>query len=436
MKIYNSLTQKKESFIPLKDGHVKMYVCGPTVYDTPHLGNARPAIVFDTLYRVLLTLYDTVEYARNITDIDDKIINKAKETGQSISDITVGTTKIYHDIMKALHVLPPTVEPKATESVEEMITLATDLLNKGFAYFGDDGLYFDLSKLPKDFPSLAKHNNDDLVQQNNDERGKRNKNDFALWKFDKGDGWTWINPAIGQGRPGWHLECSAMIKKHLGDTIDIHGGGGDLRFPHHEAEIAQSHSANGVPLANYWMHNGMITVNGKKMAKSTGNFITVDEALARVPGEAIRLYILKTHYRKPFDWTWNGLMEAKIELDVFYRKMQKRDYVNVGGVSPSIIYALADDLNTPLAIANLHKEADADFSTLLDSAQLMGLLNHTPEEWFKDGVDIDWVDEQIALRDKARASKDYKTSDIVRKILEERGIIVEDNPDGTTWRKK
>lgn len=456
MRIYNSLTQKKELFKPISEDEITMYWCGITPHNVPHLGNARGPITADVLVRVLSTLHGNVKYARNITDIDDKIINKAKETGQSINEITAGTTKVYHDIMDALHVLPPTVEPKATESIDEMNEMINVLMAKGFAYsglsvdgkFGTD-IYFDTTKLPFGFEGMSNHQADNLVVQNENahNQGKRHPSDFALWKADWSiddvdealeQGRLYFNHLGGHGRHGWHLECSTMIKKHLGETIDIHGGGGDLRFPHHEAEMMQSHSANGVPLANYWMHNGMITVNGKKMAKSTGNFITVDEALKRVPGEAIRFYMLKTHYRKPFDWSWDGLMEAKEELDGFYRKMQDRDYpANLPGVSVQVLYALADDLNTPLAIAELHRESDEEFSALLSSARLLGILNHSPEEWYHGVEDNEWIESEIVGRELARYDGDYGAADKIRKNLLEQGIILEDKPDGTTtWRKK
>lgn len=446
-KFYNSLTRTKEKFIPINPNRVTCYCCGPTVYDTPHLGNARPAVVFDVLYRLLHTEGYNVEYARNITDVDDKIIQKSIDTGRAVKDITIETTKIYHDAMKALNVLSPTFEPRATETIEEMIKLTQELLALDFAYYADisdpnTSIYFDLDKFP-DHGKLSRHNRDDLEAQEKMEDGKRHPQDFALWKGSNEDnpeqaqkeGRLWLHPTAGWGRPSWHIECSAMIRKYLGTTIDIHAGGADLRFPHHENEIAQSEAANGVPLANIWMHNGMITVNGKKMSKSTGNFITVEDALSRFPGESIRFYMLKTHYRKPFDWTWDGLEEAHNELTGLYRKLQNNS-AQLEGIAVQVIYSVADDLNTPKAIAALHEEADAEFSALLGSGKFLGIFSHTPEDWFKLGVTVDevWINEMIAKRNVARENKDFETSDKIRDELADKGIVLEDFADGTTWR--
>ena len=278
-----------------------------------------------------------------------------------------------------------------------------------------------------------------MVQQNDDDlKGKKHKSDFSLWKSVKEEGsWVWEHPTVGSGRPSWHIECSAMIKNHLGQTIDIHGGGGDLRFPHHEAEMAQSFAAHDAPLANYWMHNGMITVNGKKMAKSTNNFITVEEALKRFPGESIRFYMLKTHYRKPFDWSWEGLERAHNELTGLYRKLQQKP-IQLDGIAPGIINSLMDDLNTPGAIAALHEEADIEYSALKESGKFLGLFSHEPADWLKLGIfDEDGeIEELIIKRIIARNEKDYATADSIRETLKARGIILEDIGDKTSWRKK
>jgi len=429
ISLYNSMSREKEKFKPIDDSRVTMYYCGITPYDKPHLGNVRASITGDMIYRLLRVFYksENVIYARNITDIDDKIEAKSQETGRSAIDITNETIQWFHETMKVLHVLPPDLEPRVSDNEESMMDMINILLDKNIAYKSNNGdIYFELDKFPE-HGKLCRHSREDLNINEEHSSEKKHPQDFVLWKEN-------------HQRFGWHIECSAMIKKHLGDTIDIHGGGGDLRFPHHENEIAQSETANGVPLANYWMHNGMITVNGKKMAKSTGSFITVDEALDRVPGEAIRFYMLKTHYRKPFDWSWDGLMEAKSELDGLYRKMQKRTYVKMGGVSVQVLYALADDLNTPLVISELYKEADKEISSLLDSAQLLGILNHTPEEWFhgttKDSLlDASSIEALIEVRKLLKENGDYESADITRDILLGQGIILEDKPDGTTWRK-
>lgn len=424
IRLYDSMTRRKRNFQPQDPSRVTMYSCGPTVYAEPHIGNARPAVVFDVLFRLLRHHYgeDAVHYARNITDIDDKIAAKSVETGIAMETITQETTEWYHRDMAALNVLTPTYEPKVTESMEEIHAFIEELIQKGFAYQEEGGdVFFDLSSFPE-HGKLSRHKREDLIQGEEQSSGKRHPQDFALWKEN-------------HQRPGWHIECSAMIRKHLGKTIDIHGGGSDLRFPHHENEIAQSEAANGVPLANFWMHNGMLTINGKKMSKSLGNFVTIQEALERYPGEVIRFFLLKTHYRRPLDWTWSGLEAARIELDKLYRKMYEQDNDhNTRLVNrTNFMLALNEDLNTPLAITNLHQSG-----CIRHLGRQIGLMQYEPEEWFKLGVNIDttFIEDLIAQRDVARNNKDWRRADQLRDRLHSIGVELEDSEIGTKWRKR
>lgn len=424
IQLHDSMTQRKRNFLPQDSSRVTMYVCGPTVYDTPHIGNARPAVVFDVLFRMLRYHYgeDAVHYVRNITDVDDKIAAKSVETGVDIAEITQETTEWYHRDMAALNVLSPTYEPKVTESMEEIHVFIEELIQKGYAYQEDGGdVFFDLSSWPE-HGKLSRHKREDLNQGEEQAPGKRHPQDFVLWKEN-------------HQRPGWHIECSAMIRKHLGNTIDIHGGGADLRFPHHENEIAQSEAANGVPLANFWMHNGMLTVNGKKMSKSLGNFVTVQEALENYPGEVIRFFLLKTHYRRPLNWTWSGLESAREELDRLYRKMYKQD--NDHHTRPFhrelVMDILADDLNTPLAIAKIH-----EYGSARHHGRQLGIMQYEPEEWFKLGINIDptFIEDLIDQRAEARDKENWKRADQLRDRLHSMGIELEDGDFRTTWRKK
>ncbi len=424
IRLYNSMTRRKAEFKPIDPSRITMYVCGPTVYDTPHLGNARPAVIFDVLYRFLQHQYgyDSVVYARNITDVDDKIAAKSVETGRSVGEITSETIDWYHDDMEALNVKVPTVEPRVTDTLIEIDQFAGLLIEKDHAYRTASGdVYFDLSSFPE-HGKLSRHNREDLNVGENQSSEKKHPQDFALWKEN-------------HQRPGWHIECSAMIKKHLGLTIDIHGGGADLRFPHHENEIAQSEAANGVPLANIWMHNGMITVNGKKMSKSLGNFITVREALEKYPGESIRFFMLKTHYRQPMDWTWEGLETAHKELNSLYRKAQvlaNDSQTRLISYDP-IVEILADDLNTPKLISYLHESGDP-----FVVGRFLGLFQHRMDDWFKLGVNKDstFIEDLVKQRDEARAKKDWKRSDQLRDRLHSMDVELEDSPDGTIWRRK
>ncbi len=424
IRLYDSMTRQKRDFQPQDPSRLTMYACGPTVYSEPHIGNARPAVVFDIRFRLLRHHYgeDAVHYARNITDVDDKIAAKSAETGIAVEEITQETIEWYHRDMAALNVLTPTYEPKVTESMEEIHAFIEELVQKGHAYQEDGGdVFFDLNSFPE-HGKLSGHKREDLNQGEDQAPGKRHPQDFALWKEN-------------HQRPGWHIECSAMIRKHLGNTIDIHGGGADLRFPHHENEIAQSEAANGVPLANFWMHNGMLTVNGKKMSKSLGNYVTVSEALDRYPGEVIRFFLLKTHYRSPLDWTWAGIEAARTELDGLYRMMYEQDNDHTTRVInlTSFMDALDDDLNTPLAIVNLHISG-----AIRHLGNQLGIMQYEPDDWFKLGVNIDttFIDSLIAQRDEARANKNWKRADQLRDRLHSIGVELEDSEAGTMWRKK
>jgi len=454
--VYNTLTRQKEKFTPLDASNVRMYVCGPTVYDFAHIGNARPVIVFDTLYKLLKRLYPRVTYVRNITDVDDKIIVRAKENGEPISSLTERTTKAYHDDMSALNVLRPDIEPRATQSIPQMIALCELLVTKGHAYEVEGHLLFSITSMPN-YGKLSRHSRDELIAGARVEVApyKKDPADFILWKPSSPDQPGWDSP-WGRGRPGWHIECSAMSKEHLGITFDIHGGGLDLIFPHHENEIAQSSCAHdGAPLANYWMHNGFLTVNGEKMSKSLGNFFTVRELLEKSPGEAIRLTILSTHYRQPLDFSDNGLHQAKASLDRWYGALRNtKDIVaEKANPSPEFEAALLDDLNTPLAIAHLHELANTlnrpstpaekarTKSQLLACGQAMGLLQHEAEDWLKwspagaNGLSDNEIEAQITARINAKKTRDFAEADRIRDALANAGIILEDSAKGTTWRR-
>lgn len=407
-----------------------MYVCGPTVYDRAHLGNARPVIVFDVLSRLLRRHY-TVRYVRNITDIDDKIINRANETGEDIRLITDRTTKLFHEDMAALGNLPPDIEPRATDHITSMILFIASLIHKGHAYEAEGHVLFDVSSNPR-HGSLMGIDPDTLKAGARVEKApyKRNPEDFVLWKPSP-PGWpSWWSP-WGDGRPGWHIECSAMASKHLGNKFDIHGGGLDLAFPHHECENAQTTCTFGTDrMANVWMHNGLLTVNGKKMSKSLGNFITVDEILkhGHWAGEAFRFFTLKTHYRSPLDYTVEGLMDARKELDGFYRKVEPA----TGDVPEEFEDALARDLNVPGALAIMHAEKDPQKLFLM--GQAIGLFTMERDVWFRGDSNTE-IEEMIAARNIARAKKEWAESDKLRASLLEIGVVLEDSAAGTTWRR-
>jgi len=469
LKLYNTLQRTKETFRPLDPEHVRMYVCGPTVYDFAHIGNARPAVVFDVLYRLLGTLYPKVTYVRNITDVDDKINAKAAETGESIRAITEKTTAAYHADMVALGVLKPNIEPRATEHIAEMQAMIEELLARGHAYEADGHVLFAVSSWPE-YGGLSRHDRGEIIAGARIEVApyKRDPADFVLWKPSSGNEPGWDSP-WGFGRPGWHLECSAMSNKYLGAEFDIHGGGQDLIFPHHENEIAQSRCAHGTKImAKYWVHNGYLMAEGEKMSKSLGNFYTVHDLLGEFPGEAIRLALLKTHYRQPLDFTKEGIQESKSDLDRFYRayeelieiekrnpELAKRADEDNEFAAKDFLNALCDDLNTPLAISIMHtmiygvfqKDRGNDAGMILKAkelrqcASLLGLLQQDPEVWFKgagtgQGGDAAEIEAMIAARAEARANKDFAESDRIRDALLAEGVVLEDGAAGTTWRRR
>lgn len=453
--LHNTLKQSKEKFIPIDENNVRMYVCGPTVYDKAHLGNAKTPVVYDVLYRLLCHVYgkEHVTYVSNITDVDDKILNKHKETGKSIREITEQTYNWYIEDMAKLNVLAPNYRPRATEYIDEMIKLVQLLLQNGHAYVAEKHVLFDVDSMP-DYGSLSGRSMKEMVAGARVEVAdyKKNPADFILWKPSEDDQPGWNSP-WGYGRPGWHLECSAMSSKLLGNDFDIHGGGSDLIFPHHENERAQSRCAYpGTRFAHCWVHTGMLMINGVKMSKSLGNFYTVDEVLAKAPAEALRLLFLTTHYHQPFNFTFEGLQNAKSVLDKFYNALRKNAEIPLQETKPDqrLIDALADDLNTPLALSYLHEnvnnlnkaESPEDKirykSELLQNAYLLGLLYNEPEEWFK-GMQNDAenaeIAELIAKRSLAKSNKDWATADAIRDELKQRGIVLEDGAGGTTWKK-
>jgi cysteinyl-tRNA synthetase len=448
LKLYDTLSRDKRPFAPLDPARVRMYVCGPTVYDFAHIGNARPVIVFDVLFRLLRHLYgeEHVRYVRNITDVDDKINARAAERGISIRELTEGTYQNFKEDVAALGTLPPTVEPRATEHIAEMKTLIERLVASGNAYVAEEHVLFSVPSMP-DYGKLARRSLDEMMAGARVDVApyKQDAMDFVLWKPSKPGEPAWDSPSgiATPGRPGWHIECSAMSWKHLGETFDIHAGGIDLVFPHHENEIAQSRCAFHAPvMANYWMHNGFLQVEGEKMSKSLGNFFTIREVLAEWPGEAIRLAMLQTHYRQPINWTSAGLAEAKRTLDHWY---QLAGDAQPGMMCADVVGALADDLNTPKALAAFHelrgeaaKGSAGAAASLKASAALMGLLQGSAAEWAAwrpASVTIDeaLVERLIAARNAARKAKDFKESDRIRDELAAQGVVLKDSKDGTTW---
>jgi cysteinyl-tRNA synthetase len=443
-----------------------MYVCGPTVYDLAHLGNARPVVVYDVVARLLRMLYPSVTYVRNITDVDDKINARAQETGQTIGAITAATTADFHADMAALGALPPDQEPRATAHIAEMIMIIQRLIASNHAYAAEGHVLFAVASDPT-YGALSGRSQDELLAGARVEVApyKRNAGDFVLWKPSSEDLPGWDSP-WGRGRPGWHIECSAMAWRYLGETFDIHGGGSDLIFPHHENEMAQSLCAfPGSHFARTWMHNGMLQVNGEKMSKSLGNFFTVRDVLAKVgedKGEVIRLLLLRTHYRSLLDFSDQGLAEAKRELDRFYRALERAPDA-VGGELPApVLEALCDDLNTPLAISAMHSLARAAMTGdkaaaagLRAAGTVLGLLQQSPDAWFRQippsagtaftmvttsaysGVSIFEadIDAAIAERFAARKGRDFARADAIRAELAAKGILLEDGPKGTTWRR-
>ncbi len=438
LRIHDTLSRAKVAFEAIDPAHVRLYVCGPTVYDYAHIGNARPVVVFDVLVRLLRRLYPKVTYARNITDVDDKINAAALESGDDIRVITERTAAAFHADMAALGALAPDVEPRATEHIAQMVTMIGTLIDNGNAYAADGHVMFSVPSMP-DYGRLSQLDKRQIVAGARVDIApyKRDPQDFVLWKPSPPELPGWDSP-WGRGRPGWHIECSAMSLAHLGAAFDIHGGGQDLIFPHHENEIAQSTCALGDgSFAKYWMHNGYLMSEGEKMSKSLGNFYTVHDLLKEFPGEAIRMLLLSTHYRQPLDFTRDGIAEARRTLDRWYRAVGDIQDGETE-VPEAIISALSDDLNTPLAVAELHKLQGAE---LRAGARFMGLLTEAPEAWFKwqpeggGGLDDAAIDGLIAERTEARASKNFPRSDEIRDQLAAEGIVLEDGADGTSWRR-
>jgi cysteinyl-tRNA synthetase len=448
LKLYDTLTREKRVFTPLDPSRVRMYVCGPTVYDFAHIGNARPVIVFDVLFRLLRHIYgpDHVTYVRNVTDVDDKINARAAERGISIGELTKETYDIFHNDVQALGCLDPTHEPRATAYIEPMKELIERMLKSGHAYVAEDNVLFHVPSM-KDYGKLSNRPLDEMIAGARVEVApyKKDPQDFILWKPSKSGEPAWPSPAGVKtpGRPGWHIECSAMSWKHLGETFDIHGGGIDLVFPHHENEIAQSRCAFQTPvMANYWMHNGFLQVEGEKMSKSLGNFVTIHELLKDWPGEVVRFTMLQTQYRQPINWTIAGLREAQKNLDHWYDLTADAE---PGHLCTDALGALLDDLNTPKAFAALHdlrgeaaKGVKPAAASLKVSAQLIGLLQLPATKWaaFRPAslsIDENKVVSLIEARTAARAEKNFRESDRIRDELAAMGVVLKDSKDGTTW---
>jgi len=457
LKIYNDLSRSKETFEPLQPGKVNLYVCGMTVYDLCHLGHARVMVVFDVVYRYLKAVGYDVTYIRNITDIDDKIINRANENGEPFHELTERFIQAMHEDSDALGIIPPDAEPKATDHIAEIISMCEKLIEKGHAYVADNGdVYYDVYSFPT-YGKLSGKSLDDLQAGARVEPGdvKRNPLDFALWKSAKPDEPSWQSP-WGDGRPGWHIECSAMSTKALGDTFDIHGGGADLTFPHHENEIAQSEGATGHPFVKYWMHNGFVRINDEKMSKSLGNFFTVREILERYQVEEVRYFILTSQYRSPLNYSDEHLDNARNALTRFYtalRGLPEATPTADTQFEKDFHAAMQDDFNTPEALATLFElvreinrvraedeAAAASLGALLRQlGDLIGILQSDAESYLRGGASANdgdaEIDALVAQRNEAKANKDWGTADEIRNKLQEMGIVLEDGPSGTTWRR-
>jgi len=450
--LYNTLTRRKEPFTPADPARVTMYVCGPTVYSYAHIGNARPPVVFDVLRRLLDARYPQVVYARNITDVDDKISAAAKAQGTPITAITDKFSRIYREDMTALGVAPPTIEPHATGHIRDMVAMIEGLLASGHAYVAEGHVLFHVPKFAG-YGQLSGRNRDDMIAGARVEVApyKQDPADFVLWKPSSPDLPGWDSP-WGRGRPGWHIECSAMIAAHLGETIDIHGGGNDLIFPHHENELAQSSCAHGSkPLARFWLHNGFLTMDKEKMSKSLGNIVTVNALLKQAPGEAIRWALLSAHYRQPLDWSDDLLTQSKKTLDRLYNALDQVKAVKAHLVAApdTVVAALDDDLNTPIAMAEIAATARAlNTATsetdkarlkgeLLAAGAMLGVLQQDPAAWLKGStahVDAQEVESLIAARNAARKARDFKAADRIRDQIAALGVVIEDRADGTHWR--
>ena len=443
----NNLSNKKEKFVPIDKKKIGMYVCGPTVYDDPHIGNARPLVIFDILFRVLKCKYgnQSVNYIRNITDIDDKIIQASQDQKISVSEITKKVTKNFHNDCIFLNCQKPTEEPKATENINLMIDMISQLLDKNFAYKKTGHVYFEVNKF-KDYGNLSNKKLEDLIAGSRVEvsENKKNPEDFVLWKPSNENEPSWKSP-WGQGRPGWHLECSAMSKKFLGNEFDIHGGGIDLLFPHHENEIAQSRSANDTKVfANYWVHNAFITISNEKMAKSQGNILKINDFKEKVSGQILRFALMSAHYKQPLDWNDKLLNECKNTIDKWYQI-----YLSLKTplkIPNEMLLPLYDDLNTPGYISNLHNLFDKakngnenDKKIFISACNFVGLLNETKDQWLEFKKKKSLISEQdiikkIDLRNKARENKDYKEADRIRNELLDKGVLIEDKDGKTVWK--
>ena len=456
LRLHNTLTRQVEEFVPAAADRVTMYVCGPTVYNYIHIGNARPAVVFGLLARLLRRRYANVVYARNITDVDDKINAAAHAAGVPIATITDRFTAAYLDDMTRLGVERPDIVPHATAHIPQIVDLCSQLIEAGHAYAAERHVLFDVASYP-DYGKLSGRSTDDMIAGARVEVApyKKNPADFVLWKPSTGDLPGWESP-WGRGRPGWHIECSAMAAAHLGETIDIHAGGNDLLFPHHENEVAQSTCAHGGRIfARYWLHNGMLTFGGRKMSKSLGNVLILHELLELYPAEVLRFLLLKGHYRQPLEWSDSTLAQARATLDGWYGVLRDRADVEVDAsaleLPADVEAALCDDLNTPDAFAVIARLADetrkasgsaaqqASKAALLGAARFLGLLETDPEVWFKQttagaGIDADWVQRLLDERLAARAVRNFARADEIRGELAAKGIVIEDSAQGTRWK--
>ncbi|WP_299582990.1 cysteine--tRNA ligase [uncultured Microbulbifer sp.] len=456
LQVYNTFTGKKEPFVPLVEDQVRMYVCGPTVYNRVHIGNARPVVVFDTLYRMLKRNFSDVIYARNITDIDDKIMKTARDNGEEIGVLSARYAQAYYEDMAALNNLEPDIVPYATQHLPEMIAMIESLLEKGHAYAAEGHVLFAVESM-EEYGQLSRRSLDDMLAGARVEVApyKKYAGDFVLWKPSSEAEPGWDSP-WGRGRPGWHLECSAMIKKHLGDTIDIHGGGRDLTFPHHENERAQSCCANGVDFVRYWMHNGYVNIDGEKMSKSLGNFRMVKDLLGQFPGEVLRFALLSAHYRSELNFSADLLDQAWRTLDTLYGALRETEAVEAETADLSgsaFIKALEDDLNTPIAISELHqiardlnKAEDADKprlkGLLLAAGDMLGILQQDPEAWFKQArggeelISAEEIEALIEERVQSKKNRDFARADGIREELKSKGVVLEDSREGTKWRRE
>ena len=441
----NNLSNKKEKFVPIDENSIGMYVCGPTVYDDPHIGNARPIVIFDILFKILKSKYSSVTYVRNITDIDDKIIKSSNEKKISISDLTQNVIRSFSEDCNYLNCEIPTAQPKATEHIDLMIEMVSELIKKGFAYENNKHVYFEVKKFD-DYGQLSNKKLEELIAGSRIEvsDNKKNSEDFVLWKPSSENEPSWDSP-WGKGRPGWHLECSAMSKKFLGNEFDIHGGGIDLIFPHHENEIAQSRCANDTKVfANYWLHNAFITMSNEKMAKSQGNILKIKDFRGKVSGQVLRLALISAHYKQPLDWNDKLLDDCQNTIDKWYNVYLPSNQ----DLEDEIIQPLYDDINTPGYIANLHKlydkankGNDVDKQIFNSACNFIGLLQETKEEWldYKKGkIDISEteIENKIELRNKARADKNYAEADNIRDYLLDKGVLIEDKDGKTIWKFK